>query len=163
MILVTIGVMYGFERLIAKMDEIALTLNEPIVMQIGETKYEPKHSKYFRYTSRDKMEELYSQVRVIVGHAGVGTVLKALEYKKPLILVPRLKKYNEHINDHQLEIAKELEKEGIGKIVYDVEELESALKAVSQSNGYFANQGKNSLVDNLSKYLDQIVPNKKFN
>lgn len=158
MIFVTIGVMYGFDRLVTRMDEIAGKMTEPVIMQIGETAYQPKHTKYFKYTSRDGMEDLYRNARIIVGHAGVGTITKALENKKPLILVPRIKKYKEHINDHQLEIAKELEKERMAVIVYNIEDLESALKNVHVGSTY---EVRNKLVQNLKEYLDQISPDKK--
>ena len=159
MIFVTIGVMYGFERLVTRMDEIAGKISELVVMQIGETPYEPKYARYFKYTSRDEMEDLYRNARIIVGHAGVGTITKALEYKKPVILVPRIKKYKESINDHQLEIAKELEKEGTATIVYNIGDLESALKTVHFNDTY---QVENMLVKNLKGYLDQISLGKKI-
>jgi beta-1,4-N-acetylglucosaminyltransferase len=159
MIFVTIGVMYGFERLVTRMDEIAGKISESVVMQIGETVYQPKYAKYFKYTSRDEMEDLYRNARVIVGHAGIGTITKALEHKKTVILVPRMKKYNELINDHQLEIAKELEKEGTATIVYNIEDLESALKTVHANDTY---QVENTLVKSLKKYLDQISLGKKI-
>lgn len=159
MIFVTTGVTYGFERLVTRMDEIAGKMSEPVVMQIGETEYEPKHARYFKFISRDAMEELYRNARIIVGHAGVGTITKALEYNKPMILVPRLKKYKEHINDHQLEIAEELEKEGTTTVVYNIEDLESALKTVNVTNTY---KIENMLVESLKRYLDQISPGKKI-
>lgn len=155
MIFVTIGVMYGFERLVRKMDEIAGEITEEVVMQIGETAYKPKYSKYFNYVSREEMENFYKTARVVVGHAGVGTITKALEYGKPVIFVPRIKKYKETINDHQLEIAQELESEGAGTIVYEVENLKAALETVKKDRIY---QVENSLVERLKEYLDQMSP-----
>jgi beta-1,4-N-acetylglucosaminyltransferase len=160
MIFVTIGVMYGFGRLVMKMDELASRMSEPVIIQIGETEYEPKNAKYFRFSSRNEMEDLYRKARIIVGHAGVGTILKAAEYKKPMILVPRMKKYGEHINDHQLEITKELEQEGRAKIVYNIEDLESALHHLPDIE---TSSIENKLVKNLKEYMDQILLDKRLN
>ena len=58
------------------------------------------------------MEDLTSKARVVIAHAAAGASLLALKHKKKLILVPRLKKYKEHYNDHQLQIAKALQDSG---------------------------------------------------
>jgi UDP-N-acetylglucosamine transferase subunit ALG13 len=112
---------------IKEMDEIAGRIDEEVVMQIGETAYEPKNTRYFRFTSNEEIDRLYEDARVVVCHAGVGSILSALGHSKPVIAVPRGKKYGEHVDDHQLEIARELEMEGEIMAVYDIEELEKAL------------------------------------
>jgi UDP-N-acetylglucosamine transferase subunit ALG13 len=58
--------------------------------------------------------EYFKRASMIVGHGGVGTVIHALTYGKPLILVPRSKAHGEHIDDHQAELAEKLRgREGI--------------------------------------------------
>ena len=158
MILVTIGLMYGFDRLIKEMDEIAGRVGEEVIMQIGETTYEPKNARYFRFASKEEMDGLYVDARVVVCHAGVGSILTALEYGKPVIAVPRRKKYGEHIDDHQLDISGELEKQGRITVVCDVGDLEGALGDVSAVSGIkVENEGK--LVKALKKYLEDISRN----
>ena len=159
MIFVTVGVSgYGFERLIKEMDEVAGRIDEEVIIQIGETAYESKNVKYFKFASREKMDQLYEDARVVVCHAGVGSILTALEHGKPVVAVPRRKKYGEHIDDHQLDIAEEMEKEGQIKVVCDVGELEGALGDVSVASGLkVENEGK--LVKALKKYLEDISRN----
>ncbi len=117
----------GFERLIRKMDEVASTINEEVVMQIGHTKYTPRNAEYFQFTTAEELKELCQKARVVVTH-GAMTIIDALEQGTPVVVVPRLKRYKEVIDDHQLDFARELEKEGKVIAVYDVEELEEALK-----------------------------------
>ena len=117
----------GFERLIRKMDEVASTINEEIIMQIGHTKYTPQNAEYFQFTTAEELKELCQKARVVVTH-GAMTIIDALEQGTPVVVVPRLKRYKEVIDDHQLDFARELEKEGKVIAVYDVEELEEALK-----------------------------------
>ena len=152
MIFVTIGTMYGFPRLIKEMDDIADGIDEEVIMQIGETIYEPKNTKYFRFTSREEMNQLYKNSRIVICHAGVGSILSAIEYAKPVIVIPRRKEYGEVIDDHQLEIARELENEGIINAVYDINELRNILKEPINNN---INIGKreNILVRELKEYL----------
>ena len=130
MIFVTVGhASWGFVRLIEEMDCIAGKIDEKVIIQIGHTNYEPKNAKYFRFTSNEEIEELYMNVRVIVSHAGVGTIVSAIRRNKPIIVVPRRMKYGEHFDDHQVEIARELERERRIKVVWDIEELEEALNS----------------------------------
>lgn len=86
MILVTVGLMYGFENLIREMDKIAGKIEEKVIMQIGNTSYEPKYAEYFRFASKEEIDELHNSARVVVCHAGVGSILTALQYNKPLIM-----------------------------------------------------------------------------
>jgi beta-1,4-N-acetylglucosaminyltransferase len=94
-----------------------------------------------------------------VCHSGVGSIISSLEYNKPVIVVPRLKLYGEVIDDHQTEIAKELEERGLIKVVYDLERLGDVLKGV---DGEFKNfNKKNELASNLEKYLKNKNMRKK--
>ena len=131
LIFVTIGMTsWDFSRLIKEMDRIAGKVDEEVIMQISDSNYEPKNVKYFRFTSNEEIEELYENARVVVSHAGVGCIISALKHNKPNIVVPRRKEYGEHIDDHQVDIAKELEREGKVRVMWDVEELEEALNGV---------------------------------
>ena len=132
MIFVTVGLMYGFDRLIKEMDEIAGKIGEEVIMQIGETAYEPKNAKYFKFLSREEIDRIYDDARVVVCHAGVGSILTTLEHSKPVIAVPRRREYREVVDDHQLEIARELEKEGRIMVVYDVGDLERMLNKTAR-------------------------------
>lgn len=129
MIFVTVGTHYqGFERLIKKIDEIAGKIDEEVIAQVGSTKYKPKNITYFSFIEdEEKFLDIYKKARIIITHAGIGNLFKIYSFQKPVIIVPRLKKFNEHVDDHQLEIAEVLKNEEEAVIVYDVEELEDAL------------------------------------
>lgn len=152
MIFVTIGLMYGFDRLIKEMDRIAEMIDEEVIIQIGETVYVPKNARYFRFLSKEEMGRLYEISRVVVCHAGVGSILIALEHRKPVIAVPRRKKYGEHVDDHQLDIAGEMEKEGLITVVYDVEELKGVLKNTSNVSR-ITFESRNILANKLKQYI----------
>jgi beta-1,4-N-acetylglucosaminyltransferase len=129
MIFVTVGMHYqGFERLLKKMDEISGRIEEEVIMQTGATPYRPKHATSFAFVEDDEeMMDLYRAARVIVCHAGAGTLLTALKLRKPLVTVPRLKEFNEHVDDQQRELAEALAQSGRAIAVYDVDELEGVL------------------------------------
>ncbi|WP_175060113.1 PssE/Cps14G family polysaccharide biosynthesis glycosyltransferase [Thermococcus sp. 2319x1] len=128
MIFVTVGNSnIGFDRLIRKMDEIAPRLLYPVFAQIGNTKYIPKNIKYARFLTYNETLEYIKTSKVVVTHAGAGTLLDILVFGKKPIVVPRLKKFGEHIDDHQLEITQALEVQGLIYAVYDINDLEKII------------------------------------
>ena len=77
MILVTVGMQLGFDRLIAAMDRIAPDLGLPVIAQTGKGTYRPQHMDARPRIAPAEFEALVSEARLIVSHAGIGTVLTA--------------------------------------------------------------------------------------
>lgn len=106
MILVTVGSMLPFDRLVKTMDDWAARHPDTeLVAQIGDGAYEPKHMRWFRMTNNAEYLDLVSSAELIVAHAGTGSVFSSLEYGKPIVLVPRYADNREHTTDHQLHTA----------------------------------------------------------
>jgi len=113
LILVTVGTHnHGFERLVKAMDELAAGLDEPVIIQYGSSAYVPRHAERFQWASGQQMEQLTQAARVIVTHAAAGSILMALFCEKPLVVVPRLRRFDEHIDDHQRQLAAALDAQG---------------------------------------------------
>lgn len=129
MILVTVGTQLGFDRLIRTMDDIAPHLPSAVVAQIGAGSFVPRNMQYHRKLEPGRFLELVENARVIVGHAGIGTVLAAEKYRKPLIVFPRSAGLGEHRNDHQAATASALAKRQGIIVVTGREELEQALRS----------------------------------
>lgn len=109
MILVTVGTQIPFDRLIEWVDQIAPRLHgEEIVAQSCAGTYTPRHFTTRHFIQPDQFEQLMDRARIIVAHAGTGTILSAMRRRKPIIVVPRLASLGEHRNDHQLATAKSL-------------------------------------------------------
>ena len=127
MIYVTVGTMFlDFPRLTTAMDTIARDTGEVIIVQTGLSKTLPVHCKHFDFKPREEVLEIQRTARVVVCHAGIGCVSDALRMKCPLIVVPRLKRFNEHMNDHQTGLARAVETRGWGRAIYDVRKLADA-------------------------------------
>lgn len=128
MIFVTVGTHTdGFARLVTAMDGLAAGLDEEVVMQVGATPYQPQSARWFSFTSQAEIEQLNARARVIVSHAGAGSIMAGLRLAKPLIVMPRLHKYGEHVDDHQTELAGALASQGSLLVAYEVEELPARL------------------------------------
>ena len=124
MIYVTVGTMFmDFSRLIHQMDTIAHDTGERVIVQYGMGKTIPHHCEAFDFKSHDEVMAIQAEARLIVCHAGIGCVLDALHVRKPFVVVPRLKRYGEHMTDHQLDVAEAVERRGLGRMVLEVTEL----------------------------------------
>jgi len=137
MIFVTVGTdTHQFDRLIIGIDELAekRKIKEKVIAQIGNCEYTPKNFKHFRFKPYEEVEKLTKKSTIVISHGGAGSIMLAFENKKPLIVVPRLKKYNEHINNHQIEITEELEKQGRILAVYKISELDDKIKKIKKMN-----------------------------
>jgi beta-1,4-N-acetylglucosaminyltransferase len=109
LIFVTVGNDFrDFSRLIKKIDEIATHIPNEIVIQRGHSKYLPSKAKHFDFVPIDTATEYIKVSELVISHAGMGTIILCKEHGIPLIILPRRKKYDEHMNDHQMEIAQML-------------------------------------------------------
>lgn len=108
LIFLTIGTQLPFDRLVEALDSIACDLDEEIFAQIGQAKYRPKNFDAVKTLSPTEFKKTFENARVVVAHAGIGTVLSGKKLRKPLVLMARQSKLGEHRNDHQNATAKQL-------------------------------------------------------
>lgn len=107
MIFVTVGTQLSFERLITTVDQWGGENNNvEVFAQVGPSKLTPKHIKSADFISPSEAKLYFKTADIIVSHAGMGSILTALQYRKPIIIMPRRAALGEHRNDHQLATAK---------------------------------------------------------
>ena len=125
MIFVTVGTHeQQFNRLIKKIDELKKdgVIKEKVFIQTGFSTYEPKYCKWSNLISYEEMEKYNREANIVITHGGPASFLAPLSYGKIPIVVPRQVKYDEHVNDHQVEFAREVEKKFKNIIVVEDEE-----------------------------------------
>ena len=158
MILVTLGTQdKEFTRLLKKIDELIekKVIKEEVIVQAGYTKYESKNMKIFDYVSKKELEKYIDECNFIITHAGVGTIFDALKKNKKIIAVPRLSKYKEHSNDHQLQIVEEFSNKNFILPVYEIDELELALTKIKKFNPSIYKSNNKNMVKLISDYIDR--------
>jgi len=127
-IFVTVGTQLPFDRLISAIDEWAgATAGADVFAQVGPTALEPRNIAYGKFISPAECRRLMVGADAIVAHAGMGTILTALELGKPLLIVPRRASLGEHRNEHQLATARRFAELGRVPVVFDERELGAAL------------------------------------
>ena len=130
MIFLTLGTCpIAFDRLVKAIDQLVGDdiIKDEIFAQIGVCAYKPKRFEYAEMMGKNEFDAVLEKADGIIGHAGVGTILMALENDKPLLIVPRMKKYQEHVNDHQVATAQHFEKEGSVLAAYSTDDLASKI------------------------------------
>ena len=101
MIFVTVGEQLPFDRLIRTVDKWAAGSGQEVFAQIGDTDLIPNILKYKKFLDPDEFKEKFNSAELIVAHAGMGTIITALEFNKPILVMPRQAALGEHRNDHQ--------------------------------------------------------------
>lgn len=156
MILVTVGMQLSFDRLIKSMDEIALSLDMPVIAQTGLGEFNPVNMEAHDRIAPDKFEALVKQSQLIVSHAGIGTVLTAQRFQKPILLVPRRADLGEHRNDHQLATASKLHgRPGVLVAMDEAELHERIIEGLAMENAPSArSENSQRLHQSIAQFID---------
>lgn len=109
MIFVTVGTQLPFERLIRAVDGWAKNNpNIKIFAQIGPTEFQPSYIESVDFLTPNRADHIFREATIVVSHAGMGSILTALKYRKPILILPRKAALGECRNDHQLATAKRM-------------------------------------------------------
>lgn len=154
MIFVTIGTQFPFDRLIEMLDRIAPELDEEIYAQVLKGKYKPKHIKTLDFIEPDEFEEVFVQARLVVAHAGMGTILSSLRRSKPLIIFPRIAALGEHRNEHQTATALMIKENNYAYVATDEKELRELLHMDLRPLKKIGEFASESLVKSLKDFID---------
>lgn len=157
MIFVTVGAQMPFDRLIEAMDAWAGEhADARVFAQIGTTAYEPRNMDWTRLLDPPEFRERMSAASVVVAHAGMGTILTALELGVPLVVMPRRGDLRETRNDHQVATAERFGALGRVSNAADARELAEhldRLDALGQS-APIARHASPELLDALRRLVD---------
>jgi beta-1,4-N-acetylglucosaminyltransferase len=130
MIFLTVGTQFPFDRLVKSVDLAcdAGLIDEEIVAQIGESLYKPRNFRAMASLDKDLFDRFLKEASGIISHAGIGTITMALDNKKPLLVMPRLAKYGEVVNDHQTAIARKFSELGYILAAYDSKDFADEIR-----------------------------------
>jgi UDP-N-acetylglucosamine transferase subunit ALG13 len=155
LIFVTVGnATQPFDRLLSAIDELAgkgVFEGEHVLIQSGNSpEFEARHCEVRPFISMDEFSDLMEQASLIICHGGCGTQLHAIRLGKIPIVMPRLEKHGEHLNDHQLQLVQALAAERKIVPAYDVNDLAQAIIQARELN-------KMSLVAQTSPMLGLVA------
>ena len=160
MIFVTVGTELPFNRLVLQVNEWAQKAGRTDVFaQIGEGAIRPSHVKWRYFLEPQEFQRCFAEAHVIIAHAGMGTILTALNAGKPILVLPRRLHLGEHRSDHQLATAQHLRDMGQIHVAFNDEELRAALDAIDELSGCekIAPYASQELVGTVRAFIDGVA------
>jgi UDP-N-acetylglucosamine transferase subunit ALG13 len=158
MIFLTVGTQFPFDRLVRAIDE-AVGQNgfeETVFAQIGDSSYRPLNIEVVSSLEKKAFDNYILKASGIISHAGMGTIMMALENHKPLLVMPRLKKYGEAVNDHQVAMARKFEELGHILVAYTESEITEKIKKLKSFVPQPRKNQTTAVVDRIDKFLDEL-------
>ena len=160
MIFVTVGTHeQPFNRLIKKVDDLVADgdIKEKVIVQTGFSTYVPKHCEAHKMMSFEEMQQALKNARIVITHGGPSSFIEALQFGKVPIVVPRQEKFNEHVNNHQVDFTKLIAKRMNNIIpVYDINELGQTIDNYDKI-AKTKNVGESSNNKQFNEKLEKIV------
>lgn len=149
---------FQFNRLLKEVDRIidSGVIKEKIFAQIGYSDYKPKNYWFKEFLNRDEFEDIMNKSDKVITHGGTGAIITAVKSGKKVIAVPRLKKFGEHVDDHQLEIVSQFKNLGFIDYVSTINELEIIIKKIDETKfkEYFSNT--HSIIESINQFINSL-------
>lgn len=158
MIFLTVGTLFPFDRLVRAVD-LALTnvlIEDEIFAQIGYDSFKPENMQYTEVLDEDAFNEKVDRATFLISHAGMGSILVAMNHNKPLLVMPRRKHLKEHVNDHQVATARKFEELGHILAVYDIKDLPNGIRKVKNFIPRKRKVSPHAVVNRIRRFLNSL-------
>ena len=159
MIFVTVGSQkFQFDRLLRSIDEQIASgkIKDEIFAQIGFSTYRPKHYKFENFLDREEFEKKVLESEIVITHGGTGAIVGTLKKGKKVIAVPRLAKYGEHVDDHQLQIIGQFGAHEMICACYEPEKLSEAIAKARQTDYAPYKSNTDRFIDKIRTYINKL-------
>ena len=158
MVFLTVGTQFGFDRLVKAVDKAIAEglIQEPVFAQIGPGAYRPQYMEYVVSLEKEAFDRKLQSSDAIISHAGIGSIAMALNAQKPLLVMPRRKKYGEVVNDHQVDTACKFEELGHILAAYDTDELPEKIKLLKTFVPKPRIPNRQGVIDRISQFLASV-------
>ena len=157
MIFVTVGTQdKEFKRLFCEIDRLieSKIITDEVIAQIGHTKFVSDKMKIKKFFTQTELKEIIKNANFVITHGGVGTILECVKENKKVIAVPRLKKYKEHVNDHQIQIIQNFNER---KLIVGIEKVEDLEDAINKINNFKPKQFESNNKNFVNKLENSII------
>ena len=157
MIFVTLGSQkFQFNRLLKELDKLVEDgkIQEEIFAQIGYSDYKPQNFKFKEFMDRDEFQDIMSKSEIVITHGGTGAIITAVKQEKKVIAIPRLAKYGEHVDDHQVQLVEEFEESNLIKAIYDEKKIAETLQTIKNIEFTKYESNTDSIIKDIKKIID---------
>lgn len=150
---------FQFNRLLQKIDELIKNkiITEDVFAQVGYSDYKPKNYQYEKFLDRDDFSNKMRSCNLVITHGGTGAIIGAIKLGKKVIAVPRLEKFGEHVDDHQIQIVKQFDEMNMICSCYDSEKLGQIISKVESFHGKIYNSNTKNIIISIEDFLNEII------
>lgn len=157
MIFITVGSQkFQFNRLLEAVDKLIekKTITDEVFAQIGYSNYIPQNYAFKPFLNRDEFAELTSRADIVITHGGTGAIIGAVKKGKKVIAVPRLAKYGEHVDDHQLQLIEQFKELDL---IYACEDgdLEKAIDTVNKTTYKEYKSNTQTIINSIEDFIEE--------
>lgn len=159
MIFITLGSQkFQFNRLLKAVDDLIEkgVITEEVFAQSGYSDYIPKHYEYKQFLDRDEFVRMEEKADIVITHGGTGAIIGAVKQGKKVIAVPRLARYGEHVDDHQLQLVEQFKNQNLIEVCMEEDMLENSLITVRNNNYLRYKSNTETILVNIEKYIHDI-------
>lgn len=162
MIFVTVGnATQGFRRLldaISKLAEQGVFDEETVVIQSGSNPgFQSSHCEQTDFLPMDRFGEMIREADLVISHAGAGTLLHVLQAGKVPVVMPRFKRYGEHVDDHQVELVKTLASKGRVVPAYEPEDLPEAIAEAWRRSAHQVPSPPSRMITLVRQGIEELI------
>ena len=158
MIFITLGSQkFQFNRLLKAVDEQIAEgkIKDEVFAQIGVSDYKPQNFKYKDFLNRAEFSDLQKKAEIEITHGGTGAIIGAVKEGKMVIAVPRLKKYGEHVDDHQIQIIEQFKNQNLICGCEDCNEIWRYVEAVKKKEFSSYQSNTYHIINSIERFLNQ--------
>lgn len=160
MIFVSVGTHeQPFNRLVKAVDDLKKdgVITDEVIIQTGFSSYKPKYCQCSKLIPYQQMIKNVADAKIVITHGGPASFIMPLQVGKTPIVVPRQHQFGEHVNNHQVEFARNVARK-MGTIIL-VEEIANLGEIITNYNQLIAGMrhGMNSNNAKFCEELEKIV------
>lgn len=159
MIFVTVGSQkFQFNRLLKEVDKLVeeKKITEEVFAQIGYSDYKPKNYQYKNFIDREEFTYIMERCDKIITHGGTGAIIGAVKKGKKVIAAPRLARYGEHVDDHQLQIVDEFSKLNYIVAIKDIKDLLYRLNSINSKKFKHYESNTKTILKSIDEFIKCI-------
>lgn len=157
MIFITLGSQkFQFNRLIEEVDKLVEVgeIKEEVFAQIGYSDYQPQNYKFRQFLDRNSFQEYIEKADLIITHGGTGAIVGSIKKGKKVIAIPRLEKYREHVDNHQIQIVEQFKEMNLISSIIEVEDLIKAIKEIDKKEFKRYKSNTEAIITSIEEYID---------
>ena len=165
MIFITLGSQkFQFNRLLKAVDDLIEKgiITDDVFAQIGYSDYQPQHYNFEKFLDREQFAECEGKADIVITHGGTGAIIGAVKKGKKVIAVPRLARYGEHVDDHQLQLIAQFRQLNLICGLKDCEELEEGIRFLKDHSFNSYESNTSGIINSIEKFIKEVESRRHY-